>query len=389
MSNEDLDRALEQMLVGRREQHQLRRRVEVHPIDSTHVRIGDRVFTNFASNDYLGLTHHPRIRAAIASALALGTGSGAAGLISGCTDVHRSAEQAIARWKQTEAAILLPSGYQANLAAVQTLASLSESGVRFLVDKLVHASLIDAVRSTDAEMRVFPHNGLDKLNRLLADAPPNQMQIVLTESIFSMDGDAADLAGLATIKHEHPFVLVLDEAHGSGVYGEHGAGYAAECGLREVADVSIVTLSKALGCVGGAVCGSQQFCDALINAGRAYIYSTSIPPMIAAGVEAAIGVCRDEPRRQQRVRDLARRVRSRCKQAGMRILDGDSPILPLILGDEERALHAADLLREKGMFVVAVRPPTVPRGASRLRITLSCDHTDTEIDALLNAIQDL
>src|SRR5262249_31337050 len=144
------------------------------------------------------------------------------------------------------------------------------SPVRFLLDKLVHASLVDAVRASGAEIRVFPHNHLAKLRRLLEEAEPKQMQVVVTESIFSMDGDAADLRGLAQIKKELPFVLLLDEAHGSGVYGPNGAGYAAECGLQEIADVSIVTLSKALGCVGGAVCGSHVFCDGLLNLGRAY-----------------------------------------------------------------------------------------------------------------------
>jgi 8-amino-7-oxononanoate synthase len=386
MHPDDLDRALEQLLHERREQQQFRRRIEIDPIDSTHVRIGQQLFTNFASNNYLGLTHHPRIRAAIEDALTLGVGSGAAGLISGYTDLHRIAEQTLARWKQTQAAVLLPSGYQANLAAVQTLASCGSS-VRFLLDKLVHASLIDAVRATGAEMRIFPHNHLEKLRRLLQDAPPEQMQVVLTESIFSMDGDTADLRGLAELKHELPFVLLLDEAHGSGVYGPNGSGYAADCGLQKIVDVAIVTLSKALGCVGGAVCGSQKFCDALMNVGRAYIYSTSVPPMIAAAAQRAIEICHDEPQRQQRVRALARRVREILSSVGFSVPPGDSPIIPLILGEESAALAVAESLREAGLLVVAVRPPTVPRGSSRLRITLSCDHSDDDIDALLDAIK--
>ena len=390
MSPDDLDRALHETLDFRRLEHQLRQRIESHPIDSTHVLIGEKRYVNFASNNYLGLTHHPRVLDALENALKLGAGSGAAGLISGYTDLHRSAEQAIARWKGMQACVLLPSGYQANVAAVQTLAALGEPASaggspallspRFLLDKLVHASLLDAVRATGADMRIFPHNHLPKLRRLLEEAEPSQMQVVVTESIFSMDGDAADLRGLAAMKKELPFVLLLDEAHGSGVYGANGVGYAAECGLSEIADVSIVTLSKALGCVGGAVCGSQAFCNALLNLGRAYIYSTSIPPMIAAAAQAAIEVCRDEPHRQARVRELAKRVRSDLSLAG------DSPIIPMILGDEQRALDAAAALREEGLLVIAVRPPTVPRGSSRLRITLSCDHTDAEVQTLLGAL---
>ena len=390
MLPDHFDRALDQVLEDRRKAHQLRSRSELHPIDSTHVRIGDRIFTNFASNNYLGLTHHPAIRAAIDETLRFGAGSAAAGLISGYTDLHRDAEQTIARWKQTEAAVLLPSGYQANLAAVQTLASLGEGSgsVRFLVDKLAHASLIDAVRATRAEMRIFPHNHLPKLRRLLQDADAKQMQVVLTESIFSMDGDAADLAGLSHIKKELPFVLLLDEAHGSGVYGKNGAGYAAECGLQEIVDISIVTLSKALGCIGGAVCASQRFCDALLNVGRAYIYSTSVPPMLAAAAKRAVEICGQEPQRQERVQALARRVRQALSSIGLSIPPGDSPIVPLIMGDESRALRGAELLRERALLVVAVRPPTVPRGLSRLRITLSCDHTDDEIETMVKQVKE-
>lgn len=388
MSPDDLDRALHETLDRRRCEHRLRQRIESHPIDSTHVLIEGKRYVNFAANNYLGLTHHPRVLRAIEDAVKLGAGSAAAGLISGYTDLHRSAEQTIARWKGTQACVLLPSGYQANVAAVQTIAALGEpasaggSGVRFLLDKLVHASLVDAVRASGAAMRVFPHNYLPKLRRLLEEAEPSQLQVVVTESIFSMDGDAADLRGLAALKKELPFVLLLDEAHGSGVYGAHGAGYAAECSLSEIVDLSVVTLSKALGCIGGAVCGSQVFCDALLNLGRAYIYSTSIPPMIAAAAQAAVEVCHDEPQRQSRVRELARRVRSEID-----IPAGDSPIIPVILGEEQRALDAAAALREEGLLIVAVRPPTVPRGSSRLRITLSCDHTDGEIRTLTDGLK--
>jgi 8-amino-7-oxononanoate synthase len=370
-------------LNDRRESFTLRRRREVQIIDSTHVRIDGRPVVNFSSNNYLGLTHHPRVLAAFENAARThGAGSGAAALVTGQSDLHASAERAIAHWKGTESAVLLSSGYAANFAAVQTLAAVGKKrGVRFLLDKLCHASLVDAVRAVEGEKvshRIFPHNGIAKLRRLLEEADPGVLQVVVTESIFSMDGDAADLAGIAALKQELPFLLLLDEAHGSGVYGPGGSGYAAELGLREMVDVAIVTLSKALGCSGGAVCASEAFCDAIVNFGRSYIFSTAIPPAIAAAVEAAIGVMRHEPNRQQRVRELARRVRlALLKQ------DDDSPIVPIILGDASRAIAMADRLMERGILAVAVRPPTVPRGTSRLRVTLSCDHTDEEVDLLI------
>jgi 8-amino-7-oxononanoate synthase len=254
------------------------------------------------------------------------------------------------------------------------------------MDKLCHASLIDAVRDSVRSFRVFPHNHLSKLRRLLEEREAGQLQVVVTESIFSMDGDAADLPGLAALKKEHPFVLLLDEAHGTGVYGPDGSGYAAECEVRESVDVSVVTLSKALGVAGGAVCGSRTFCDALVNYGRAYVYSTAVPPSVAAAAEAAVAVIRSEPHRRQRLRGLARRVRSELAAGRPVPLPADSPIVPVVLGSEEAALDAAERLRREGLFVPAIRPPTVPKGSSRLRVTLCCDHTDGEVDLLIRTL---
>ena len=389
MTPADLEQLIADDLALRASVHQLRSRRVVETLSPTRVRIEGAEYVNFASNDYLGLTHHPRVLAAAEQSLrADGLGSGAAALITGYTKRHATAEAAIAAWKGAGDAVLLPSGYQANHAAVQTLAALGEArgGVRFLLDKLAHASLVDAVRATGAPFRVFPHNHLPKLERLLADAQPDQLQVVVTESIFSMDGDAADLAGLAAIRQRCPFLLLLDEAHGTGVYGAGGAGYAAELGMQGFADVTVVTLSKAMGACGGAVCASRNFCAALVNHGRAFIYSTAIPPMIAAAATAAIDVMRDEPQRQARVRALARRVRDAASAGGLAIAPGDSPIIPVMLGDEARALEASRKLLEARLLVPAVRPPTVPKGTSRLRLTLSCEHTDQEVGALLDIL---
>ncbi len=377
------------MLDERRSERLLRERTPMRAVDSVHVEIDGGTFVNFASNNYLGLTHHPVIlKAAEEAARRGGMGSGAAGLITGYSPAHREAEEAIARWKGVEACVLLPSGYQANHAIVQTLAAAGEAGrgVRFLIDKLAHASLIDAVRATNAPFRVFPHNHMAKLARLLAESETDQLQVVLTESIFSMDGDACDLQALAALKRRHPFILVLDEAHGSGVYGADGGGYAAELGLEREVDVSVVTLSKALGCSGGAVCGTRALCDALINFGRAYIYTTSVPSSLAAAVTAAVTVVRAEPERRTRVRALSRNVRDRLIRMGLSLPEGDSPIVPIVLGSESSALVAANALRDRGLLSLAVRPPTVPKGSSRLRVTLSCDHTDAEVDRLLDAL---
>lgn len=391
MSPDALNRLLREQLARRRDDQLLRQPRIVRPIDAVHVEIDGRRLANFASNNYLGLSHHPAVIAAAAHATQqYGAGAGASPLITGYTSEHALAEQAIAQWKGTEAAVLLPSGYQAAHAAVQTLARVTEAGgARFLLDKLAHASLIDAAAGTGSPVRTFPHNGLPKLRRLLEAAPPDQLQVVVTESIFSMDGDAADLAAIAQLKRELPFVLLLDEAHASGVYGEAGAGLACEVALQDAVDMTIVTLSKAIGVAGGAICGSADLCAAVANWGRAYVYSTGIPPATAVAVRASIGVMRDEPHRQQRVRALARQLRARLLADGWRISPGDSPIIPLILGEEAAALTASKRLEERGFLVVAVRPPTVPRGTSRLRVTLSCEHTDAEVTQLADALREL
>lgn len=387
------DQLARDVLDGLEASHLSRHRRVILPLDATHVTCDGRTLVNFSSNNYLGLTHHPRVIEAIEQTVrSAGAGSGASALISGYGPAHENAERQIATWKGTQSAVLLPSGYQANHAAVQTLAAVGERSsrpIRFLLDKLCHASLIDAARAVGAPSRVFPHNHLQKLERLLSEADQSEMQVVVTESIFSMDGDAADLPGLAKLKERHPFVLLLDEAHASGVYGRGGSGLAAEMGLRALPDVTVLTLSKAIGSSGGAVCGTETFCRAVVNLARAYVYSTSVPPMIAAAATAAIGVMGSEPQLQTRLRFLARQVRSELRSTGLPVAAGDSPIIPIGMETEPAALRAADALFEDGILALAIRPPTVPRGTSRLRITLSSSHSDSEAEQLVAALKRL
>jgi 7-keto-8-aminopelargonate synthetase-like enzyme len=262
------------------------------------------------------------------------------------------------------------------------------------MDKLVHASLIDAVALSGSPFRVFPHNGLPKLAHLLKKgvrshfpAGEPALDVIVTESIYSMDGDAAPVKELSAMAGEASAAWILDEAHGTGVYGEGGRGFASENGVAP--DITIVTLSKAMGCGGGAVCGSRAFCDAIVNFGRAYIYSTALPPATVAAALASLAVMRDEPHRQQRVRDLGVRVRAQLAAASIdaRITGGDSPIIACILGDARRALAVSERMTDAGFWIPAIRPPTVPLEQSRLRITLSCEHTDAEIDAMIAALR--
>ena len=362
------------------------------PIDATHIERNGRVLINFASNSYLGLTHHPRVISAAIDALRkYGAGSGAAPLISGYSLAHAELEKTIAKWKGTEAAVILPSGYQANFALVQTAAAIGQLGndVRFLIDKLSHASLIDAVQQSGAPFRVFPHNGLAKLRRLLQDAPPDQLQVVVTESIFSMDGDAADLEGLVRLKAEFQFRLLLDEAHATGVLGPSGNGLAAECGVSGDVDASVITFSKSLGTAGAAVCGSNLFCQMLVNHARAYLFSTSPPAATMAATQASIEVIQAEPQRIARLSHITGQMREAIGQMGFTVPLGDAPIIPLIFASEEAALAAAQQLEEDGLLAVAIRPPTVPRGSSRLRITLCSEHADSDLQQLCDCLRKL
>jgi len=392
MAAEVWDQLARAVLTDLDESHLLRHRSLITPINATHVLFEGREYVNFASNNYLGLTHHPQVIAATERALRrFGAGSAASPLITGYCPPHAAAEQHVARWKQAAAAVLLPSGYQANHAAVQTFAALAvKSGrrARFLLDKLCHASLIDAVRGSAMPFRIFPHNHLPKLERLLADAKTAELQVVVTESIFSMDGDAADLVGLAKLKMTHPFALLLDEAHATGVYGPAGSGLAAEMGLRELVDVAVITCSKALGCGGGIVCGSHAFCNSLVNLARAYIYSTHLPPAMAAAADAAITVMENEPLPRQRLNQIVRHVRSELAKGRWQVIAGSSPIVPLVVGSETAAFAAAQSLLSRGLLTFPIRPPTVPRGTSRLRITLSSGHTDDEIERLICSLRD-
>ncbi|MFI5381329.1 MAG: aminotransferase class I/II-fold pyridoxal phosphate-dependent enzyme [Tepidisphaerales bacterium] len=391
MKTPRLDDLLGEALAQRAASQLLRARPVVERVEGPRVRIDGREYVNFASNDYLGLSRHPRVvEAARDAAAAFGAGAAASPLITGYTPVHAAAERTLADWKGTESAVLLPSGYQTSHAIVQTLAGVAEShmpGLRFLLDKLAHASLVDAVQASGASFRIFPHNHLEKLSRLLADAPAGKLQVVVTESIYSMDGDAAPLKELAGLREQFGFIWLLDEAHGSGVYGQAGRGLAHEQGVAGSVDIHMVTLSKALGVAGGAACASRRFCESLVNWGRAYVYSTAVAPPVAGAIPAAVAVLRDEPRRQQRVRRLAVELRRRLTQAGIKLPDGDSPIIPIALGTESAAIAAAAVLKSRGLWVQPIRPPTVPRGTSRLRITLSCEHGDEDVARLLAGLR--
>ncbi|MEM9295761.1 MAG: 8-amino-7-oxononanoate synthase [Planctomycetota bacterium] len=391
MSRSGLDAALSVRLEELAEQG-LARRLGVVPTNRREVRDADgRVLLNLAGNDYLALAGDARLARAATEAIARhGVGSGASRLIGAGSPVHGEAERAVASWKSAEAALLLPTGYMANVAALQTLAG---PGDTVLHDKLNHASLLDASRACGARSRRFAH--LDyaalerKLSRLRGGGSGSDGRVVIaTDAVFSMDGDAADLPALCELADRYRAVLLVDEAHSTGVLGPTGAGLAEAQGVSERVDVSVVTASKALGGLGGLICGSRTLIDAVIHFGRAGIYTTGCPAAQAACVAEAARVARAEPERRETLAALSAALRERLRGLGWRVPETKvvTPIVPVLTGSPEAATALAQRLLDGGVFAPAVRPPTVSPGASRVRLSLRSDLTDADLERVASAL---
>lgn len=340
---------------------------------------------NFASNDYLGLANEPFLAEAASEAIAqYGTGSGASRLVSGNLAPHEDLESALARWKNTEAALAFSSGYA---TALGTIPALVGPGDVLILDKLCHACIIDGARLSGAHLRIFPHNQMDRLESHLKWARsrhPTARILIATESVFSMDGDLAPLADILELKERFGAWLLLDEAHGAGVFGKTGGGLAEELGVSSRVEVSMGTLSKALGCSGGYVCGSRSLIDWLLNRARSFVFSTAPPPANAASAAAAVRWMATPEAAERRTRLIARlayfhhlRAETACPE---------SAIIPWILGSNAAALEASRSLLDSGMLVPAIRYPTVPKGRARLRITLSAAHEPDQVKRLAEAL---
>lgn len=370
--------------------HSLHRKLrEIGTAQGPEVRIVGRQLVNFSSNDYLGLAADPILRqAAIAAIEEFGVGAGASRLISGTQSPHVALESTLAKWKQAPAALCFSSGYAAALGTLPALASKQDV---VILDKLCHASLIDGARLSGATLRVFPHNHLGKLESHLDWAHrehPDARIVVVTESIFSMDGDRAPLRELVELKKRFDATLLLDEAHAIGVLGPHGRGLAAELGLEKEIDVQLGTLSKSLGVSGGYICGSRNLIDWLINRARSFIFSTAPPPALAAAATAAIRFLNSEEGDARR-KLLWRRVvqfRKLLPDGGAAFGKPGAAIIPWMVGDERRALDLARTLQQENFFVPAIRYPTVAKGAARLRITISAAHSALQIASLGEAL---
>lgn len=350
------------------------------------ITVDGRPFVNLCSNDYLGLAADPRLRRAAAEAAEReGAGAGAARLIAGDLPVHGALERRLAAFKRSEAALLFNSGYHANAGVPATLVGRGDA---VFCDVLNHASIVDGCLLSRAELVRYRHLDVAELSELLARTKARR-KLVVTDSVFGMDGDGAPLRDIAEACERHGAMLYVDEAHATGVLGPTGAGLAEALGVTDRVDVHMGTLGKALGSFGAYVAGSRRLVDLLVSKARTFIFTTALPPAACGAALAALEVLAGEPARRERLGALSSRMKAGLERLGFDVSRVIAPIFPVVLGTEERALAASGALRARGFFVRAIRPPTVPRGTSRLRVALTAGHSEAQVDAFLGALEEV
>lgn len=347
--------------------------------------VDGREVINFSSNNYLGLANHPALRDAAKSAIdRYGCGTGASRLISGNMTLHEELEHRIAEFKGTEAALVFNSGFQANTGVVSTLVG---EGDAVFSDALNHASIIDGCRLSRAALSVYAHFDMNQLEDELKRAAAARRKLIVTESLFSMDGDEAPLGAIVALAERYGAMVMVDEAHATGVYEPNGAGLVAKLGLGDRVLVQMGTLGKALGGFGAYIAGGKGLCDLLINRCRSFIYTTSLPPAVMAMAIAAIELVEREPQRRQALRHNGEHLGQGLKSLGYALGGSRSQILPLMVGDANRCMELSRRLLERGVFAHGIRPPTVPPGTSRLRVTLMATHAEEQIHRALEIFE--
>lgn len=349
------------------------------------VQITGKTYLSFCSNNYLGLANHPKIKqAAIAAINQYGWGAGASRLVSGNMTLHQELERKIAEFKGAEAALLFPTGYMANVGA---LCALVAKGDIIIGDKLNHASIIDGCRQSGAAFRVYPHNNINHLEKLLQRSSIFRRRLVVTESVFSMDGDTAPLPEIVEIAKRYDAIIMIDDAHAMGVFGRHGKGMIEHYGLEGKTDVIMGSLSKAIGSIGGFIAGSKHLIDFLKNKARSFIYTTALPPAVCAASLAGLALLQDDTSLIDKLWKNINYLKSQLSKFTNNIAV-ESPVVPIIIGSAENALHLSTKLYQNGILIPAIRPPTVPAGTSRLRISLMADHSESDIDRLIDLLKD-
>ncbi|AJD46783.1 8-amino-7-oxononanoate synthase [Isoalcanivorax pacificus W11-5] len=374
---------LETALAERRRLHRYRTRLNTDAPAGRETVVDGRRYLNFCANDYLGLANHPDVVQALKQAADdIGVGSGASHLVCGHSRFHHALEEQLADATGRPRALLFSTGFMANLGVVGALLDKPDA---VFEDKLNHASLIDAGLASGARFRRYLHNDADSLAAQLARADARR-KLVITDGVFSMDGDAAPLAALCDVADAHDAWMMVDDAHGFGVLGEQGVGTPAAQQVAARIPVYMATLGKALGTFGAFVAGSEALIETLIQFARPYIYTTAMPPAVAAATLKSLAIMRTETWRREKLVALIAQFRRGAQAQGYTLMDSATPIQPLLIGDDAAALQLSGRLREQGVLVSAIRPPTVPDGTARLRVTLSAAHAPEDVDALLAAL---
>ncbi len=345
---------------------------------------GRRTILNFSSNDYLDLAHHPAVIAAAHVALAQhGGGATASRLVAGTLSIHEELEKRLATFKRYPAALLFGSGYLTNAGVIPVLVGREDT---VYTDRLVHASVIDAITLSRARLVRFHHNDVQHLSDVMAKDGSGGRKLIVTESLFSMNGDLAPLPELAALSEKHGAMLMVDEAHATGVFGPDGRGLICRHGLESIVNVSMGTLSKALGGYGGFVACSNELKELLVNRSRAFIYTTAPPPSVVGAALGALDVIEKNPGLGEQLLQRAGLFRGYLSAAGLDTMKSESQIIPILVGDNAKALSLAKRLREQGILIVAIRPPTVPEGTARLRLSITLAHTEEDLKYAAGAI---
>lgn len=367
------------------EQNGLYRRMRtVASAPERNIVIDGKPCLNLSSNNYLGLSTHPALKVAAQAAVErYGCGGTASRLIAGTLTLHEELEEKLARLKGTDAALVFPSGFQTNLGVIGALVG---EGDCLIMDRLNHASLWDAAKVSRARVFVYGHRDMNDLEKLLRRAASYRRRLIVTDSVFSMDGDFAPLKDIVALAQQYGAWTMIDEAHATGIFGEHGSGLAEHCGVEGRIDVVMGTLSKALGSQGGFVCGTKEMIHYLVNRCRSFIYTTSLAPACTAAALAALDLVEKEPQRRQHLLSLSAYLRQRLQAIGFKTLASESQIVPLLIGPVTETVSLSAKLWRDGMFAPAVRPPTVPEGASRLRFSLTAEHTAADVDRMVASI---
>jgi glycine C-acetyltransferase len=347
-----------------------------------HATFDHRSVVNLSSNNYLGLATHPRLRqAAIEATERFGVGSGAVRTIAGTMALHMELEQRLAAFKQVEAVVVFQSGFSANAGTVSAI--LTKEDV-IVSDELNHASIIDGCRLSRAAIKVFPHKDVDRAREILRSLPPGQRKLLITDGVFSMDGDLGAVAALADLAEEFGAIMMVDDAHASGVFGRQGRGTVDHFGCHGRVDIQVGTLSKAMGVLGGYVAGSRAFIEFLYHRARPFLFSTSHPPGVAAACLAAVDVLETEPQWMERLWDNTRFFKAGLSRLGFNTGRSDSPITPVIVGDAHKAMEMSDRLFERGVFAQGIGFPTVARDQARLRTIVTATHSRDDLQFALD-----